>query len=53
MDYKKNRHAIYKLQYHLVVVTKYRHKVITKEINERLKEIGHPSLRPNQIDTSI
>ena len=41
MDYKKNRHAIYKLQYHLVVVTKYRHKVINKKINERLKEIAY------------
>lgn len=41
MEYNKNRHSIYKLQYHLVVVTKYRHKVIKKEINERLKEIAY------------
>lgn len=27
--YYTNRHAVYLLQYHLVVVTKYRHKVIT------------------------
>lgn len=41
MKYKTNRHATYKLQYHLVVVTKYRHKVINKDINRRLKEIAY------------
>lgn len=40
MEYKKNKHAIYRLQYHLVVVTKYRHKCINAEINARLKEIA-------------
>ena len=39
--YKKNRHSIYRLQYHLVLVTKYRHKVINKEINQRLKRIAY------------
>jgi len=39
--YKKNRHSIYRLQYHLVLVTKYRHKVINKEINQRLKRITY------------
>lgn len=39
VDYKKNRHSCYKLTYHLVVVTKYRNKVINKEILERLNEI--------------
>lgn len=39
IDYKTNRHACYNLNYHLVVVTKYRHKCLTKEILERLKEI--------------
>jgi putative transposase len=41
MQYSKNRHSIYKLQYHLVVVTKYRHKCINKDINNRLKEIAY------------
>lgn len=38
-DYHKNRHAHYKLTYHLVVVTKYRHKCISDEIMTRLIEI--------------
>lgn len=37
--YKKNRHAYYKLTYHLVVVTKYRHKCIDIKIMDRLVEI--------------
>ena len=39
LDYKRNRHSCYKLTYHLVVVTKYRNKVINKEILARLNEI--------------
>lgn len=39
VEYSKNRHSCYKLTYHLVVVTKYRHKCMNKEILERLKEI--------------
>lgn len=39
VDYKKNRHSCYKLTYHLVVVTKYRNKVINKDILERLNDI--------------
>ena len=36
---KKNRHSRYNLMYHLVVVTKYRHKCISKEMLEALENI--------------
>jgi putative transposase len=39
VDYNKNRHAYFKLTYHLVVVTKYRHKCISNQMMQRLKEI--------------
>ena len=39
-NYDRNRHAVYKLQYHLVVVTKYRHPVITGALKDRLLEIS-------------
>ena len=39
-EYHKNRHAIYKLQYHLVVVTKYRNSVLTGELSDRLVQIS-------------
>ena len=38
-DYRKNRHSCYMLEYHLVVVTKYRHPVLTGKIKDRLLEI--------------
>ena len=34
--YMKNRHACYKLEYHLVVVTKYRNPVLVGEVKEDL-----------------
>lgn len=40
-DYRQNRHSCYSLKYHLVVVTKYRNKIINKEIFSRLKEISN------------
>jgi putative transposase len=40
MEIKKNRHSIYNLNYHLVVVTKYRHKCITKEVLAELENIA-------------
>ena len=35
----KNRHSCFLLKYHLVVVTKYRYPVLTKEIEKRLNDI--------------
>ena len=37
----KNRHSIFDLEYHLVVVTKYRHPVLTEQITKRLMEISY------------
>lgn len=38
MEFKRNRHSCYKLEYHLVVVTKYRKKLINEEIKQSLIE---------------
>ena len=32
----KNQHAVFDLEYHLVIVTKYRHPVLTEEVKKRL-----------------
>ena len=37
--YDTNNHSVYLLQYHLILVVKYRRKVITDNICKRLKEI--------------
>jgi len=38
-EFKSNRHSVYNLKYHLVVITKYRHKCINKKILDDLNEI--------------
>lgn len=39
-DFRRNRHAVFNLKYHLVVVTKYRHKYITEEMLKELENIA-------------
>lgn len=39
-EYHKNRHAVYRLQYHLVVCTKYRHPVLVDFVRDRLIEVS-------------
>lgn len=39
MELDTNNHSVFKLNYHLVLCVKYRRKVISDEISERLKEI--------------
>ena len=38
-EYYSNRHSCFLLQYHLVVVTKYRHPVLVVALKDRLLEI--------------
>ena len=39
MDLDTNNHSVFKLNYHLVLVIKYRRKVVDDEISNRLKDI--------------
>ena len=39
MEYRKGSHTIYDIKYHFVWVTKYRYKVLTRPIAERLREL--------------
>jgi putative transposase len=39
MSYTKGNRSVYSLNIHLVLVTKYRRKVITKEVLQRLNEV--------------
>ena len=41
MELNSNRHSVFRLQFRLVVVTKNRLKVITQQMNARLKELAH------------
>ena len=40
INYRRNRHSCYLLEYHLVVITKYRHPVITGQLKARLIELS-------------
>ena len=39
MDFENNNHSVFSLNYHLIMVVKYRRKVINDEISNRLKDI--------------
>ena len=39
MELRGNNHSVFSIHFHLIMVVKYRHKVINDEISERLKEI--------------
>ncbi|MGO4734838.1 IS200/IS605 family transposase [Paenibacillus sp. 2KB_22] len=39
MELDSNNHSVFSLHYHLILVVKYRRKVISDEISNRLKEI--------------
>lgn len=39
MDFETNNHSVFLRHYHLVLVVKYRRKVIDDTVSERIKEI--------------
>jgi len=39
MDYRYGSHTVYKIEYHLVWVTKYRYSVLKGEVGERVREL--------------
>ena len=39
MELRNNNHSVFAIHFHLILVVKYRRKVINNEISERLKEI--------------
>ena len=39
MELRGNNHSVFNIHFHLILVVKYRRKVINDEISERLKEI--------------
>ena len=39
MDYRYGSHTVFQIEYHFVWVTKYRYKVLTAEVGERVREL--------------
>jgi len=48
-SYRKSSHTIYDLRVHLVWITKYRYKVLTKQVGFRIREIIRQSCDANDI----
>jgi putative transposase len=59
MEYRKQAHAVYYTQYHVVVSTKYRRKILKEGVGEYLKklilEIGksHPDIEIMEVNTDL
>lgn len=49
-QHKSHYHCVYKMKYHLVLVTKYRRKCFTNEILNRLEEICRKNCKQWEID---
>ena len=49
-NYRKGSHTIYALKYHLVWITKYRKKVLTGAVAERVRELIRQICKANEID---
>jgi REP element-mobilizing transposase RayT len=39
MNYKHGPHSIYDLKYHIIFCTKYRYRVLTREVGNRAREL--------------
>ncbi len=39
MEYRYGSHTVFQIEYHFVWVTKYRYKVLTAEVSERVREL--------------
>ena len=53
INYDTNKHSVFLLQYHLILVVKYRKKVIDDKICERLKEIFEYIAKKEQYQLGI
>ena len=50
MEYKTNRHACYLLQYHIVLVTKYRHPILQGKLKEYIYSLIQKQLAQRKIE---
>ena len=49
-NYRKGSHTIYALKYHVVWITKYRKKVLTGAVAERVRELIRQICKANEIE---
>lgn len=49
-NYRKTSHSVYDLKYHLVWITKYRKKVLTGQVAEKVRELIREICKANDIE---
>lgn len=50
MEYRKGAHSVYDLKYHIVFCTKYRYRVLTGEVAQRVRELIREISQANYIN---
>jgi len=50
MDYRRASHTTYRIEYHFVWVTKYRHKVLKSDVAERLRELVRQTCERSEVE---
>ena len=50
MDYRRGSHITYRIEYHFVWVTKYRHKVLRGDVAERLRELVRQTCERSEVE---
>ena len=50
MMHRKGSHSIFDLKYHIIWCTKYRYRVLTKEVSQRTREIIREICASNYVD---
>jgi putative transposase len=59
MEYRKQAHAVYYAQYHIIISTKYRRKILKKGVGDYLKKIvrqiskHHPEIEVLEVNTNL
>ena len=50
MNYKRGAHSIYDLKYHVIFCTKYRYRILTGEVGQRVRELIREICSANYVD---
>ena len=49
MEYRKGSHSVYDIKYHMIWVTKYRHKVLSGQVAMRLRDLVRQSCEARDV----
>ena len=50
MEYRKGSHSVYNLKYHIIFCTKYRYRILTGEVSQRLRVLVREVCEANYVE---